>query len=80
MVVRLNSMSLEHIRSHGARDYPNECCGILFGRVEGDVKQVVEALPLKNLRTEPEKAQEVLPLEAPSSCAPRRTPVREGWT
>ena len=47
------------------RAFPNECCGVLLGRAEGDAKDVVEAVPLKNMRTEPEKAQEILPLEAP---------------
>jgi proteasome lid subunit RPN8/RPN11 len=65
MVIRLNSTSLGQIRAHGARDYPNECCGVLFGRVDGGVKLVIEAVPLKNLRTEPEKAKEILPLEVP---------------
>jgi len=65
MAIRLSSSSFERIRAHGSCDYPNESCGILFGRTEGDVKYVLEAVPLKNLRTEPEKAQEILPLEAP---------------
>ena len=65
MPLKLSQGALEEIRTHAARDYPNECCGILFGRTEGDIKYVLEALPLKNLRTEPDKAQEVLPLEEP---------------
>ena len=71
MPLKLSQGALEEIRTHGARDYPNECCGILFGRTEGDAKQVVEAVPLKNLRTEPDKAQEVLPLEKPGTESER---------
>ena len=65
MVLNLDPRPLEMIRQHGARDYPNECCGVLFGRAEGENKRVIEAVPLRNLRTDPEKAREVLPLEEP---------------
>lgn len=40
---------LDSIRAHGQRDYPNECCGLLIGRTEGDGRKVVvETLPLRN--------------------------------
>jgi len=41
---------LRKIREHGARDYPNECCGVLFGNQEGERKIITEALPLNNAR------------------------------
>jgi proteasome lid subunit RPN8/RPN11 len=56
---------LEAIRAHGSRDYPSECCGILLGKAEGDAKQVTEVVPLKNLRHDPSRAQELLPLDDP---------------
>jgi proteasome lid subunit RPN8/RPN11 len=65
MALTLRHSEVEAIRQHGARDYPNECCGILLGRAEGDQKQVWEAVPLRNLRTDPGAAQELLPLESP---------------
>ena len=71
MVLKLSQAQIEAIRQHGARDYPNECCGILLGRAEGEQKQVCEVLALKNLRQEPEKAQELLPLESPGSESER---------
>jgi proteasome lid subunit RPN8/RPN11 len=65
MALTLRQSEVEAIRQHGARDYPNECCGILLGRAEGDQKRVWEAVPLRNLRTDPRTAQELLPLESP---------------
>jgi len=53
------------IYQHGARDYPSECCGVLLGRVEGDAKHVAEVVGLKNLRHDPSRAQELLPVDDP---------------
>ncbi len=33
---------------HAERTYPNECCGVMLGRIEGDNKYVTEALALEN--------------------------------
>lgn len=41
---------LGKIRAHGARDYPHECCGVMFGRQENGHKVVTEARPLNNAR------------------------------
>ncbi len=65
MTLRLNQAQVEAIRRHGAGDYPNECCGILLGHANGAQKEVSEVVPLPNLRSEPERAQELLPLAAP---------------
>ncbi len=65
MALQLNRDHLEAIRDHGRRDYPTECCGILLGHAKGDHKQVVEVIALKNLRREPEKARELLPVADP---------------
>lgn len=71
MALKLSQLQIEAVRQHGARDYPNECCGILLGHAEGEQKQVCEVIALKNLRQEPEKAQELLPLESPASESER---------
>ena len=65
MALKLNQAQIEAIRQHGARDYPSECCGILLGQAEGGLKQVREVVALKNLRQEPEKAHELMPLDSP---------------
>jgi len=65
MALSLSSRHLEAIRQHGARDYPNECCGILLGNADGGNKNAQEVVPLKNLRRDPARAQELLPLAEP---------------
>jgi proteasome lid subunit RPN8/RPN11 len=65
MAVKLNESQLEQIRGYGARDYPSECCGMLLGKADGDTKQVAEVVPLRNLRHDASRAQELLPLDDP---------------
>jgi proteasome lid subunit RPN8/RPN11 len=65
MSIQLNNEQLECIHSHGEREYPNECCGMLLGRADGDAKEVSEVVPLKNLRLDSARAQELLPLDDP---------------
>jgi len=33
---------------HAETSYPNECCGAMLGRIEGEKKLVTEAVPLEN--------------------------------
>ena len=65
MAINLSKDQLDVIRNHGGTDYPNECCGILLGHAHGEQKQVQEVIPLKNLRLDAARAQELLPLESP---------------
>ena len=66
MSLQLTKSQVESIRQHAARDYPSECCGILLGKADGDNKTVTEVVPLTNLRHDPPRAQELLPLDDPS--------------
>ena len=63
MVLRITQSQTETIRGHGARDYPNECCGALLGKLEGESKRVSEVVALKNLRRDPGQAQQLLPVD-----------------
>ena len=65
MPLRISEAQLDSIRQHGARDYPSECCGMLLGKAEEDTKRVGEVVALKNLRHDPQRAQELLPLDDP---------------
>jgi proteasome lid subunit RPN8/RPN11 len=65
MGLRISTKHEALIRDHGARDYPNECCGILLGRANDGEKDVLEVVALKNLRVNAQAAQELLPLEEP---------------
>jgi proteasome lid subunit RPN8/RPN11 len=41
----------QQIRDHGAKDYPNECCGAMLGKDEdASVREVVALFPLINRR------------------------------
>lgn len=63
MALKLSRELEDKIRDHGARDYPNECCGVLLGQTNGDAKEVQEVVALQNLRTDSSRAQEILPVE-----------------
>ncbi len=65
MPLRLNKAYSDAIRAHGSRDYPSECCGMMLGKAEGDEKTVTEIVALRNLRHDPNRAQEILPLGDP---------------
>ncbi len=65
MSVTLSQEHLNIIRAHAARDYPNECCGVLLGHSNGSDKVVREVIPLKNLRHDLKRAQDLLPLDDP---------------
>lgn len=65
MSIQLSPEQVESIRAHGAREYPNECCGMLLGQADGDAKEVSDVVALRNLRHDSERAQELLPLEDP---------------
>ncbi len=51
-MIRLSEAQREAIRTHGARDFPEECCGVILGDVEGNVKIVRELRPLENVHEE----------------------------
>ena len=40
----------EAIREHAARDYPQECCGFLVGKPEGEIVTLARVVPAANLR------------------------------
>ena len=66
MALRLQTTHLDEIRRHAQREYPAECCGILVGNAAGDTKDVTEVAPIENLRNDPARAQDLVPLADPS--------------
>jgi proteasome lid subunit RPN8/RPN11 len=50
MSLMISQELLERIREHGKRAYPNECCGVLLGRIENSGKSVVKLRPMDNAR------------------------------
>jgi proteasome lid subunit RPN8/RPN11 len=52
-MLELGQKLKEEIRSHGEREYPHECCGLLVGRIDDDGRKVVvEIYPVSNAREE----------------------------
>jgi len=50
MLIELRSEDLKRLEQHAARDYPNECCGILLGKVEGARRTITAVFPVENAR------------------------------
>lgn len=49
MELELRRGHLEELKSHARESYPQECCGLLLGRLEGKVARVEEVAKAKNL-------------------------------
>lgn len=50
MSLKISQELLEGIREYGKKAYPNECCGVLLGRIEDSRKSVVELRAMENTR------------------------------
>jgi proteasome lid subunit RPN8/RPN11 len=50
-MIRIAAEPWEVMVAHARRAYPNECCGAMLGSAADGVKDVREALPLKNAFT-----------------------------
>ncbi|MDX2239603.1 MAG: M67 family metallopeptidase [Leptolyngbyaceae cyanobacterium bins.302] len=48
MSLTLNADHLQAMRSHAEAAYPNECCGLMLGRMHEDDKDVVEVQAMDN--------------------------------
>lgn len=49
-MLRITQFEYESIRRHGEATYPHECCGVLLGRVEEDVRTVTATVRAGNTR------------------------------
>ena len=54
-MLKLTRQIEEAIRKAGADAYPNECCGILFGKDEDDEHVVTSLRPIENARESDER-------------------------
>ncbi|MBC7930394.1 MAG: M67 family metallopeptidase [Rubrivivax sp.] len=50
-MINLSAELIEKIEQHSEGDYPNECCGLLIGRIEegGRTRVVFETHPVENI-------------------------------
>jgi proteasome lid subunit RPN8/RPN11 len=50
IVLRISQSHYDALRQHGEETYPQECCGVLLGRVEGDERLVTSIARCDNTR------------------------------
>ena len=55
MSIQIPQAEEEAIRRHGEETFPNECCGFMLGRANGESRTVVELLPVDNKREDEEQ-------------------------
>lgn len=55
-MIQISEELLARVRAEGEKSYPDECCGILFGRIEEDQRKVAERIePVCNSFAKEEK-------------------------
>lgn len=47
-MIQLTANHLQQITSHAESTYPEECCGLLLGKIEGETTQVIEIIATEN--------------------------------
>ena len=47
-MIRIETEPWQAMVAHARRTYPNECCGAMLGTIDGDSKNVREAIALEN--------------------------------
>ena len=50
-MIRVASEPWQEMVAHARAAYPNECCGAMLGRVDGEAKEVLVAMKLENSST-----------------------------
>ena len=51
-MLKMNQKNYTEIRKHGEETYPHECCGVLLGQMDGDVRTVTSSARCGNTRTD----------------------------
>lgn len=51
-MLRINSTDYESLRKHGEETYPHECCGVLLGQMDGEIRTVTSVARCGNTRTD----------------------------
>jgi proteasome lid subunit RPN8/RPN11 len=47
-MIKINSGAWETMVAHAQSTFPDECCGVMAGKIEGDTKLVTTAIGLEN--------------------------------
>jgi|SRR5215472_4165862 len=51
-MLKIGQKDYEAIRRHGEETYPHECCGVLLGQMDGDIRVVTSTARCGNTRTD----------------------------
>ncbi len=51
-MLKLNHTALHKIKLHAMQTYPEECCGVLIGKVVGETRRVCDVLEIGNAKGE----------------------------
>jgi len=51
-MLKISRNDYDAIRRHGEETYPHECCGVLLGQMDGDVRSVTSTARCGNTRTD----------------------------
>ena len=51
-MLKLSRSNYDSLRQHGEETYPYECCGVLLGQMDGDVRTVTSIARCGNTRTD----------------------------
>ena len=51
-MLKFKPSDYEEVRRHGEETYPDECCGVLLGVMDGDTREVRAAVRCGNTRTD----------------------------
>jgi proteasome lid subunit RPN8/RPN11 len=47
-MIKINSGAWEIMIAHAQATFPDECCGVMVGKIDGDAKHVTTAIALEN--------------------------------
>ncbi len=47
-MIRINTEAARVMIAHAQSTFPDECCGVMIGSIDGDLKTVTAAFPLEN--------------------------------
>ena len=63
-MLKIGVKEYTEIRKHGEETYPHECCGVLLGQMDGDVRTVTSTARCGNTRTDsPQNRYQIDPKE-----------------
>jgi len=77
-MIEIEKAAWETMVGHAQIKFPNECCGAMLGRIDGDRKLVTVAVPIENAHEGPQGARyEISPQDL---LAAEREARARAWT